>query len=426
MDIPIPENDAERVAALHSYGVMGSAPEQGFDDITELAAQICECPVASINLIGESRLWKKSSYCHPSRVPDRPRDSTICATTICRTDLLMVPDLAEDERFAGMPLVAAEPHFRFYCGMPLINPEGYALGALCVLDYETRELSFEQTEAMRRLARQVVAQLELRRNLVELDEARAALEAEKSRLDEARRTLEAEKGKSDELLRNILPAKIAEELKRGNRVEPRYHAAATIMFTDFQGFTQFAESTEPRVLIDELNQYFTAFDEIVGRHNLEKLKTIGDAYMCAGGLPEENRSHPVDACLAALEIQDFMARTNRRRESMGLMPWPLRIGIHTGPVMAGVVGKMKFTYDIWGDAVNIAARMEANGEAGRVTLSESTYHRIKDLFETEPGGSVEAKHKGRLETYVLGRLKPVFAQDQAGRVLKVDRSSAAE
>ena len=410
MDIPFPDNEAERVAALHTYGILDMPREQGFDDIAELAAQICECPVAGVNMIDESRLWRTARHGSPSDAREVPRDVTLCATTVCRTDLLMVPDLTADERFSDNPSVTGAPHFRFYCGMPLINPEGYALGALCVQDFETRELSFEQTEALRRLARQVVAQLELRRNLVELDEARAALEAEKSRLDEARRTLEAEKGKSDELLRNILPDKIAEELKRGNRVEPRYHAAATIMFTDFEGFTRFAESTEPRVLIDELNQYFTAFDEIVGRHNLEKLKTIGDAYMCAGGLPEENRSHPVDACLAALEIQDFMARTNRRRESMGLTPWPLRIGIHTGPVMAGVVGKMKFTYDIWGDAVNIAALMESNGEAGRITLSESTYHRVKERFETEPRGKIEVKHKGRLDTYFLARLKPESAR----------------
>ncbi len=392
MEIPIPENDAERVAALHTYGILDTPPEQAFDDITELAAQICDCPVAGVNMIDESRLWRKSALGHPSDSLNAPRDTTICATTVCRTDLLMVPDLTADERFSDYPHVTGAPHFRFYCGMPLINPEGYALGALCVLDFETRELSFAQTEAMRRLARQVVAQLEMRRKLVELNEARCALEAEKSR--------------SDDLLRNILPAKIADELKRANRVEPRYYASVTIMFTDFKDFTRLAESMEPRVLIDDLNRYFSAFDEIVGRHNLEKLKTIGDAYMCAGGLPEENRSHPVDACLAAIEIQDFMARINRQRESMRLPPWQLRVGIHTGPVMAGVVGRWKFTYDIWGDAVNVAALMESNGEAGRITLSESTYHRVKDIFETEPRGKIEAKHKGRLDTYFLSRIKP--------------------
>jgi class 3 adenylate cyclase len=288
--------------------------------------------------------------------------------------------------------------------MPLINPQGYALGTLCVLDFVKHKLTFEQTEAMRRLGRQVVAQLELRRNLIELDETRQALEAEMSR--------------SDDLLLNILPPKIADELKRGNKVEPKYHDSVTIMFTDFKGFTSFAESMEPGVLVNDLNQYFSAFDDIVSRHNLEKIKTIGDAYMCAGGLPEQNRTHAVDTCLAALEIQNFMARANAEREKSRLPPWELRIGIHTGPVMAGVVGKTKFTYDIWGDAVNIAALMESNGEAGRVALSESTYHRVKDMFETEHRSSIEGKNKGRLETYFLNRLKPEFSQNEAGRAPK--------
>jgi len=118
--------------------------------------------------------------------------------------------------------------------------------------------------------------------------------------------------------------------------------------------------------------------------------------MCAGGLPEENRSHPVDACHAALEIQEFMTRTNRQREKMRLQPWELRIGLHTGPVMAGVVGRKKFTYDIWGDAVNVAARMESSGEAGRIALSESTYNRVKDHFECEDRGPIEVNNKGLL------------------------------
>ena len=418
MKTPIPGNDAARVATLHRYGILDSPPEQDFDDITELAAQICECPVAGINMVDETRLWRKSTFCHPIDSLESPRDTTICATTVCCNDLLVIPDLTADDRFSDSPNVTSEPHFRFYCGMPLINPEGYALGALCVLDYKTRDLSFEQTEALRRLARQVVAQLELRRNLIELDEARSALEAERSRLDEVRSALETEKRKSDDLLLNILPATIADELKHRNQVEPRYCDAVTIMFTDFVGFTGFAEHMEPRLLINDLNKYFSAFDEIVKRHNLEKLKTIGDAYMCAGGLPEKNRSHPIDTCLAALEIQDFMAEANGKRRKMRQPPWELRIGINTGPVMAGVVGKTKFTYDIWGDAVNIAALMEANGEADRITLSDSTFHRIKNLFEAEPRGTISTKNKGRLDTYFLKRIKPEFSQDEAGRVPK--------
>jgi class 3 adenylate cyclase len=278
--------------------------------------------------------------------------------------------------------------------MPLINSEGYALGTVCVFDFEPRTLTFEQSDALRRLARQTMAHLELRRKLIELGGAQEELETEKAR--------------SDELLLNILPARIADELKSEKEVEPKHYESVTIMFTDFKGFTRLAEASEPRTLVNDLNQFFSAFDEIIERHNLEKLKTIGDAYMCAGGLPEENLTHAMDACRAALEIQEFMAQANRQREKMRLQPWELRIGLNTGPVMAGVVGRKKFTYDIWGDAVNIAARMESNGEAGRIAISESTYHRVKDQCECEQRDPIDAKNKGLLDTYFLNRIKPEF------------------
>ena len=390
MTYPIPENEVERVAAVETYHVTDTPPEVSYDDIAELAAEICHCPVGLVNIIADTQEWLKAKYGLPPNLTYLPR-GTACSTAICQSDLLTVPDLAVDERFADHAAVKGEPHFRFYCGMPLINPEGYALGTVCVFDFEPRDLTFEQSESLRRLSRQTMAQLELRRKLIELSSARRALEVEKTR--------------SDELLLNILPAKIADELKTRNEVEPRHYDSVTILFTDFKGFTRFAEAAEPRTLVNDLNQYFSAFDEIIARHDLEKLKTIGDAYMCAGGLPEENRTHPVDACRAALEIQEFMARSNRQREKMRMPPWELRIGLHTGPVMAGVVGRKKFTYDIWGDAVNVAARMESSGEAGRIALSESTYHRVKDQFECEHRGQIEAKNKGLLNAYFLESIK---------------------
>lgn len=224
-------------------------------------------------------------------------------------------------------------------------------------------------------------------------------------LEVSQRELAVEKERSDILLANILPASVARELKRDRHVQPRYYDSVTIMFADFKDFTRQAERMEPRRLVDDLDFYFSAFDEIVARHRLEKLKTIGDAYMCVGGLPEENRTHATDGCSAGLEIQAFMARTNRQREKMRLVPWEVRIGIHTGGVMAGVVGKRKFAYDIWGDAVNVAARMETCGAPGRVNVSESTYHRVKDFFDTEARGRVEVKNKGTLDMYFLNQAR---------------------
>jgi adenylate cyclase len=383
---PVPANEIERISAVKTYQITDTAPEISYDDIAELAANICQCPVGMINIIADDQEWLKAKYGLPPNLSYLPR-GTACSAAICQSDLLTVPDLTKDERFANLNLVKGEPHFRYYSGMPLINDEGYALGTVCVFDFEPREPSLEQSEALRRLSRQTMANLELRRKLIELSGAQ--------------RELEVERARSNELLLNILPMQIAEDLKNNNRVEPAYYDSATIMFTDFKGFTRFAESSEPRALLDDLNQYFSAFDEIIERNNLEKIKTIGDAYMCAGGLPEKNATHPEDACRAAIEIRDFMAQINRQREKMRLEPWELRIGLHTGSVMAGVVGKKKFTYDIWGDAVNVAALMESKGTAGRIVVSESTWHRVKNTFSCEHRETVTDKNNRLQKTYFL-------------------------
>ena len=162
---------------------------------------------------------------------------------------------------------------------------------------------------------------------------------------------------------------------------------------------------EPRALIEELNDHFSAFDDIVTLHGLEKIKTVGDAYMCAAGLPVKNKKHALDACAAALDIRDHMARVNFARDRMGLPRWDIRIGLHTGGVIAGVVGKKKFTYDIWGDAVNVAALMEAHAEPGQILLSDSTFGRVRGVFDTVLRGEIETSKKGRIRCYVLNGRK---------------------
>ncbi|HEU0222678.1 MAG TPA: adenylate/guanylate cyclase domain-containing protein [Paracoccaceae bacterium] len=401
MSFPVPENESGRLRAVASYAVYGTEPERAFDDIAALASMLTGCPLAAVTIIAETAKWMKARLGIPPEYAETPRTMSICAHTICQGDVLVVPDLREDGRFEEIPYVADEPHLRFYAGAPLINPEGYALGTLCVLDFQPHELDFDKTRALRQLARQVVAQLELRRKLAEVEEARQSLASAKEQ--------------ADRLLLNVLPATIAEELERTGRVEPKYFPSATILFADFQEFTRFAEKLSPRHLVDDLDTYFSAFDDIVARHGLEKLKTIGDAYMCVGGLPRENSHHPLDACLAALEMIDSMARANAQRQAMRLESWGLRLGIHTGSVMAGVVGKTKFTYDIWGDAVNIAARMEEAGEPGRVNVSESTWRRVEPFFEGVPRGRIKTKNRREMDMFFLDRLKPEFASDPGGR-----------
>ena len=167
MPSPAPANETERLAALHALDIVDSAPETAYDEITELAAQICGCPVSYVSFIDDDRRWLKARYGLPAEVTDAPRESAVCTTTIRGTDLFVVPDLKRDPRFENSPMATMEPPCRFYCGMPLITDEGYALGTLCVMDFEPRQLSFEQTESLRRLSHQVLAQLELRRKLIE-------------------------------------------------------------------------------------------------------------------------------------------------------------------------------------------------------------------------------------------------------------------
>ena len=217
------------------------------------------------------------------------------------------------------------------------------------------------------------------------------------------RTLEvrSQKIEIEKLLLNILPAETAQELKEKGYATPKYYESASILFTDFKDFTKIAESLSPQELVAELNACFIAFDEIVEKNNLEKIKTIGDAFMCAGGLPISNESHPMDTIKAGLEIQEYMNTMNEKRKEKGALPWNLRIGIHTGPVVAGVVGRKKFAYDIWGDAVNVASRMESSGEAGKVNISDSTFSLVKDKYICRYRGKVSAKNKGDVDMYFV-------------------------
>lgn len=208
-----------------------------------------------------------------------------------------------------------------------------------------------------------------------------------------------ERQKSEQLLLNILPDEIASELKTRGYASPRFYDSATVLFTDFVNFTKLSEQLSPQELIDELDACFLGFDEICERYGLEKIKTIGDAYMCAGGLPVVNTTHPLDAVRAAQEMLAFLDKRNR--ENPGARFRQMRLGIHTGPVVAGVIGKNKFAYDIWGDAVNLAARLEALSEPGRINISGITYEAIKDQIPCSYRGIKDVHNKGKVEMYFV-------------------------
>ena len=223
-----------------------------------------------------------------------------------------------------------------------------------------------------------------------------------------------EKEKTEALLVNVLPKNTADEIMAKGKATKIKYNFVTVLFSDIQGFTKIAEEMSPEVLIDELDKFFFYFDSVVEKYGIEKIKTIGDAYMCAGGIPEKNRTNPVEVILAALEMKAYMTRLKETSELEGMKYWDIRIGIHTGTVVAGVVGQKKLSYDIWGDTVNIASRMESSGEAGKINISGTTYEFVKDFFTCEYRGKMPVKYKGELEMYFVTGIIPDLCDDNNG------------
>ena len=222
--------------------------------------------------------------------------------------------------------------------------------------------------------------------------------------------LDQQKNEIEHLLLNILPAPVAKELQEKGEATPRYYESVSVMFTDFKGFTSIADNLSPEQVIDELSTCFMAFDNIIEKYNLEKIKTIGDSSMCAGGVPVLDENHVYKMIKASLEIQNYMIIYNMHREQKGLAVWDLRVGVHVGPVVAGVVGKKKYAYDIWGSTVNIASRMESNGSPGRVNISYHTYELIKDRFVCSPRGKIYAKNVGEIDMFFVDHEINPFAE----------------
>jgi len=215
--------------------------------------------------------------------------------------------------------------------------------------------------------------------------------------------IEEEKDRSEKLLLNILPEETAKELKEKGKVAAKRFESVTILFSDFKGFTSYAQNLDPEILVKSVDYYFSRFDEIMDKYGLEKIKTVGDAYMCAGGLPFPTSDHPFKMVEAAFEMAAVMEEIKSQPKE-DIVPFDVRIGINTGTVVAGVVGLNKFAYDIWGDAVNVASRMETKSDPGRINISENTYEIIKDVYDCEPRGEVEVKNKGMMAMYfVKGR-----------------------
>jgi class 3 adenylate cyclase len=234
-----------------------------------------------------------------------------------------------------------------------------------------------------------------------LEDLKVANEELEERVKIRTAELEQEKERANQLLLNVLPKAAADELKKRGKVKPRLRKDVTILFMDIVHFTKIAEQNEPEDLIEELDYYFKVFDTIFSKYGVEKIKTIGDAYMAACGLHEDESDHAEKVIRAAKDVLAFIEAEKKHRSTIGRTFFELRVGIHSGEVITGIVGHTKFAFDIWGDDVNIAARLEQAGTVNQINISEATYDLVKDKFEFESRGKIKAKYKGEMDMYFV-------------------------
>jgi class 3 adenylate cyclase len=394
---PIPENEDARLKAVQALGLLDTPAEERFDAVVRLAARFFQVPISYVALVDRERQWFKSKFGFSD--VETPREVAFCSFTILGDKPFIVQDAAHDERFANNPLVTGDPHIGAYCGVPLTDVNNQNVGTLCLADHHAHEFSKHDTEVLEDLARLVERELHLGDMIKQQDERLRT----QALLIESQKELKKEQERAETFLLSLMPCEIAKELRSFGTVEPRYFHDVTVLFTDFVGFTAQTEKLAAEDLVTLLNGYFSAFDSVIGDFGMEKLKTIGDSYMCVGGLPTENASHPVDAVLAALQMREVMREFNRNSDDIRM---EVRIGIHTGPVVAGVIGMRRFAFDIWGETVNFSSRMESAGAPDCINISDRTWSRVKDFFECEHRGKVLTKEKKEYDMYFVKGILP--------------------
>ena len=371
--IPIadPKNEAKRLAEVERLGIMDRdiSGERKYNSMTQVASYLTSCKQSMINILDSSVQQCKSSFgfnmVEKTLLKEMPREISICQFSLSNPGQpLIIEDLMEDERTKNFSNMTGAPNFRFYAGSPMISSRGYSVGTICVMDPSPKKLSHQQIEGLRLLSDQVVSMLES-------DSGQSGPENEETN---------------------------DEEIKK---LKGQYYSAVSILFADFFGFTNMVENTEPGELLETLNTFFTGFEKIITKHNVLKVKTIGDCFMCVGGIPGQQKTHAHEVCAAAKDMLQFVEGTNIQHEVMGRQRWELRIGIHSGPVIAGSSGD---SFDIWGDAVNIAARLESSGEAGKIHITEKTADYLEGVAKLTPRDEVKLKNKGSWSTFFLDDL----------------------
>lgn len=257
---------------------------------------------------------------------------------------------------------------------------------------------------------------EIRLQKSQIEEQNKLIEDKRNKLVEQQKLLQVEKDKTEKWLNNTLPAEAVRELKQRGKVRAQSFKIVSVLFTDIVGFSRISERTSPNRLVNKLDVLFQKFDEIIEANNLEKIKTIGDAYMCAGGVPTENSTNPIDACIAALQIQDYMSKLKFDAIANHKDYWEIRLGINTGPVTAGIIGNLRLAYDIWGSTVNLAQQMEMLGKAGHVAISGNTFQYVEPYFEGEYIGKATTKTNSQVDMYSVYRIKPELSVNGEGLI----------
>ena len=364
---PILENEQDRLQDLDSLGIVKEdiRKDQRFSSLPRLASYLTSCPQAWINIIDKDTQHCKIDYGQNSVLSymsrEIPRGLTACQHVVNNNcEPLVIEDCTVDERTKLVAEASGGGFPRFYAGSPIVSKNGFILGTFCVMDEEPRSISHEQLEGLRLLADQFVELLDTRQ-------------------------VESSSVNNDDKL----------------AVNGDYYSSASILFADFVGFTQKTEEIQPGELLEILSSYFNGFDQIMERFGLKKVKTIGDAYMAIGGVPDKNSDHAIQVCKAAQEMIKYVNGMGVQQEALGKDSWKLRVGINTGPVIAGNTGD---NFDIWGDAVNVAARLESSGEEGKIQISDKTKQFLPENAKVTFREKVNLKNKGEMDTFFLDKI----------------------
>jgi adenylate cyclase len=402
----MPADEAARQAELVGLQILDTPAEERFDRIVRISCLLFDVPISYVSLVDTDRQWFKAKV--GVEAEGTPRQISFCGHAILQEDALIVPDARKDHRFAGNPLVIGEPFIRFYAGQPLRGPNGYKIGTLCMVDRRPRVFTEKELDLLREISAMVERELHLHDIIQAQSEAikaKDALAESQRQLASTVEELQKAKQQAEEMLHSILPRELADELRTKGFVAPVRHENASVLFADFAGFTKAAATMEAGDLVEELNECFCHFDWVVAKHGIEKLKTIGDGYLAVAGIVQSRPDDPLHVVRAALEIRDYMIERKAERAKEGKPHWDVRIGLHLGPLVAGVVGVRKIAYDVWGDTVNTASRIESAGEPGRVNASAAFHERVRDHVLSESRGAIDCKNKVRVEMFFIDGLK---------------------